>query len=224
MRAPRRRSGAARLGGVEHRVPARGQRRGLAAHLRGRRRRDRPPGGASTRRSTSTGVASSATPRAGTWRCGRPGARGSPPGAPGSAPAVRACARGRSPRRGVCDLAGAYSALARRRRAALMGGGPEELPERYAAGDPLRLLPPSMPVLLVHGTSDETVSVELSRSYAELRRAAGRRGGAGGDRGRARGATARTSTRAGRPWAAVHALARSAAGQRLTRQAVDASG
>ena len=52
-----------------------------------------------------------------------------------------------------------------------MGGGPEEVPERYDLGDPMRLLPPSVPVLLVHGTADETVSVELSRSYARAARA-----------------------------------------------------
>jgi dipeptidyl aminopeptidase/acylaminoacyl peptidase len=54
-----------------------------------------------------------------------------------------------------------------------MGGGPEEVPERYAVGDPLRHVPLSTPVLLVHGTLDETVSVELSRSYAGAARASG---------------------------------------------------
>jgi pimeloyl-ACP methyl ester carboxylesterase len=54
-----------------------------------------------------------------------------------------------------------------------MGGSPEEVPERYAAGDPLRLLPLEMPALLVHGVRDETVSIELSRDYAEAARTAG---------------------------------------------------
>ena len=54
-----------------------------------------------------------------------------------------------------------------------MGGSPEQVPERYAAGDPIRLLPLSIPVLIVHGVLDQTVSVKLSRSYADATRAAG---------------------------------------------------
>jgi acetyl esterase/lipase len=74
---------------------------------------------------------------------------------------------------GVCDLAGAHRLWRGGAVEALMGGSPQDLPERYAAGDPMRLLPPSVPVLLVHGTLDETVSVELSRGYALAARAAG---------------------------------------------------
>ena len=48
-----------------------------------------------------------------------------------------------------------------------MGGSPEEVPERFAVGDPLELVPLEMPTLLVHGVSDVTVSIELSRRYAE---------------------------------------------------------
>lgn len=74
---------------------------------------------------------------------------------------------------GVCDLAGAYRRWRGGAARALMGGGPEEVPERYSAGDPLALVPPNMPVLLVHGALDEVVSIELSRSYAEAAQAAG---------------------------------------------------
>jgi acetyl esterase/lipase len=74
---------------------------------------------------------------------------------------------------GVCDLAGAYARWHGGAARALMGGSPQERPERYAAGDPMRLLPLRMPALLVHGTLDETVSVELSRSYERAARAAG---------------------------------------------------
>jgi acetyl esterase/lipase len=74
---------------------------------------------------------------------------------------------------GVCDLAGAYSRWHGGAAKALMGGSPEALPERYAAGDPMRLLPLSMPALLVHGTLDETVSVELARNYERAAAAAG---------------------------------------------------
>ncbi len=84
---------------------------------------------------------------------------------------------------GVCDLEGAYRDWHGGAVRALMGGGPEELPERYAAGDPIASVPLEMPVLLVHGLLDETVSVRLSRTYARSRAGCGRRGGARGDRG-----------------------------------------
>jgi dipeptidyl aminopeptidase/acylaminoacyl peptidase len=56
-----------------------------------------------------------------------------------------------------------------------MGGSPQRLPERYDAADPLRQVPLPMPVLLVHGVLDETVSVRLSRNYAAAARADGGR-------------------------------------------------
>lgn len=49
---------------------------------------------------------------------------------------------------------------------ALLGGGPAERPERYAAADPLRLVPAGVPVALLHGTDDGYVPLELSRRYA----------------------------------------------------------
>jgi acetyl esterase/lipase len=74
---------------------------------------------------------------------------------------------------GVCDLAGAYKRWRGGAVRALMGGAPEELPKRYAVADPMNAIPLSIPVLLVHGTLDETVSVELSRSYERAARVAG---------------------------------------------------
>jgi acetyl esterase/lipase len=97
-----------------------------------------------------------------------------PPGAPGHlhdqprVPLKQVIAQA-----GVCDLGGAHRRWHGGAAGALMGGGPEEVPERYDLGDPIRLLPPSVPVLLVHGTADETVSVKLSRSYDRAARAAG---------------------------------------------------
>jgi acetyl esterase/lipase len=73
---------------------------------------------------------------------------------------------------GVCDLASAYRRWRGGAARALMGGGPEELPDRYAAADPIALVPADVPVLLVHGVPDEVVSVKLSRSYAAAARAA----------------------------------------------------
>jgi dipeptidyl aminopeptidase/acylaminoacyl peptidase len=73
----------------------------------------------------------------------------------------------------VCDLAGAYALWHGGAVRQLMGGPPVQLPERYAIGDPILLVPPAMPVLLVHGVIDETVSIELSRGYAQRAREAG---------------------------------------------------
>jgi acetyl esterase/lipase len=102
------------------------------------------------------------------WAAGR---ERLPVDAPGAAPAViptRAVAQA-----GVCDLAGAYRMWRGGAVAALMGGSPEQLPDRYDVGDPLAHVPLEMPVLLVHGVLDETVSVELSRRYAHRSQAAG---------------------------------------------------
>jgi acetyl esterase/lipase len=55
----------------------------------------------------------------------------------------------------------------------LLGGTPEEVPERYAAADPMQLVPLGVPTLLVHGAEDETVPVIRSREYAEAAAAAG---------------------------------------------------
>jgi acetyl esterase/lipase len=54
-----------------------------------------------------------------------------------------------------------------------LGGTPDEVPERFAAADPMQLVPLGVPTLLVHGASDETVPVARSREYAEAARAAG---------------------------------------------------
>jgi acetyl esterase/lipase len=67
----------------------------------------------------------------------------------------------------ICNLAAAGAAVE------LMGGTPEEVPERYAECDPRQLLPVGLPVLLVHGAEDMTIPVKRSREYAEAALAAG---------------------------------------------------
>jgi pimeloyl-ACP methyl ester carboxylesterase len=47
----------------------------------------------------------------------------------------------------------------------LLGGGPDEVPERYAAVDPVQRAT-GVRVMIVHGTEDDRVPVELSRGYA----------------------------------------------------------
>lgn len=74
---------------------------------------------------------------------------------------------------GVCDLAGAHRAWRGGPVQKLMGGSPEQVPHRYAAADPMALLPPSTRVLLVHGLADRAVGIKLSRRYEAAARAAG---------------------------------------------------
>lgn len=49
----------------------------------------------------------------------------------------------------------------------LLGGPPSEVPDRYALADPARLPRPAVPVTLLHGTTDDRVPIEVSRSYAK---------------------------------------------------------
>ncbi|MFC7547091.1 alpha/beta hydrolase family protein [Plantactinospora sp. GCM10030261] len=56
---------------------------------------------------------------------------------------------------------------------ALLGGGPDEVPERYAAADPALTVPPPAPVVVVHGTADRQVPVEISRHYVAAATTAG---------------------------------------------------
>ena len=85
-------------------------------------------------------------------------------GSPGAAPLVR-------PR-----LAIGQAAVADLRRAAndavggsavpdLMGGRPDELPDRYATGSPFELLPAGTPLLLVHGARDKIVPLSQSEGF-----------------------------------------------------------
>jgi len=54
-----------------------------------------------------------------------------------------------------------------------LGGPPAEQGERYRAASPRALLPLGVPQLIVHGTADDTVPVEIARGYAAAAQAAG---------------------------------------------------
>lgn len=56
---------------------------------------------------------------------------------------------------------------------ALMGGGPEAVPERYRAASPAVNLPLGVPQVLVQGSADPIVSVASVRTYADSARLAG---------------------------------------------------
>jgi acetyl esterase/lipase len=55
----------------------------------------------------------------------------------------------------------------------LLGGEPEALPDRYASADPMAHLPLKVRTVIVHGTDDDRVPVELSRDYATAASRAG---------------------------------------------------
>jgi len=55
----------------------------------------------------------------------------------------------------------------------LLGGTPQEVPERYATASPAALLPLGVPQVLVHGTNDDNVPVKVSRVYYAKAKQAG---------------------------------------------------
>jgi dipeptidyl aminopeptidase/acylaminoacyl peptidase len=74
----------------------------------------------------------------------------------------------------IADLASAYaSRIGGEVVAELLGGPPAQYPERYRAASPIEMLPLGVRQLLLHGTADDAVPIELSRRYARAARAAG---------------------------------------------------
>jgi acetyl esterase/lipase len=74
----------------------------------------------------------------------------------------------------VADLAAAYQLdLDQGAVAALLGGGPVDAAGRYAAADPMSLLPLGVTMAIGHGDRDAQVPIELSRRFADAARAAG---------------------------------------------------
>ena len=109
------------------------------------------------------GVGHSAGGQLALWAAGRPDL---PAGAPGADPVVTLTH--------VIALTPVASLAAVGRFAhALMGGTPEDVPDRYQQADPMRRIPLRIPVLLLHPVDDNTVPVRQSQRYAERARAAG---------------------------------------------------
>jgi acetyl esterase/lipase len=97
------------------------------------------------------------------WAAARPGLPRSGTGSPwrGPSPAARVIALAPCASLRLCAEWNLGGGAVR----SLMGGGPEEVPERYAVADPAALPPPPVPVTLVHGTADDQVPVGMSRAF-----------------------------------------------------------
>jgi len=65
---------------------------------------------------------------------------------------------------GLAPVASLDQALSENATSEFLGGGPEEVPERYAYADPARET--TVPRILIHGGADDTVPICLSREYA----------------------------------------------------------
>jgi acetyl esterase/lipase len=53
----------------------------------------------------------------------------------------------------------------------LLGGSFTEVPERYIAASPAAMLPLGVPQVLIHGTNDESVPLQVSQAYSNAARA-----------------------------------------------------
>jgi len=68
----------------------------------------------------------------------------------------------------VADLAMAWQlGLGDGAVTAWLGGGPADVPDRYAASDPAALPAPRVPTTVFHGRADSVVPIELSRRYVQ---------------------------------------------------------
>ena len=103
------------------------------------------------------------------WLASRPGL---PAGTPGAAPRVTVAAA--VSLAGVADLvAGADDGLGRNACQELLGGGPDDVPDRYAMASPMARLPLAVPLLAVHGDADDRVPISQSETFVAAAAAAG---------------------------------------------------
>jgi acetyl esterase/lipase len=105
------------------------------------------------------------------WAAGRPGL---PPGAPGARPLVTVTAV--ISQAGVLALADcAREGVGGTAALDLMGGRPQDLPQRYRLADPMTAVPVEAAVLCLHSRADDAVPFACSERYvAAATRAAGR--------------------------------------------------
>ena len=103
------------------------------------------------------------------WAAGRPTL---PPLAPGAAPLVTVT--GVISQAGVLDLrTGAAQGVGGTAIPDLLGGGPDEVPDRYAWADPIVQVPLPVPVVCIHGRDDDSVPLAQSEAYVAAAKQAG---------------------------------------------------
>jgi acetyl esterase/lipase len=96
-----------------------------------------------------------------TWLAARPGL---PTGTPGAGPAVRL--HGVVSQAGVLDLVDAErNGVGNGAATDLLGGGPDDVPDRYALASPVERLPIGVHVVCVHGTADVNVPIRQSERF-----------------------------------------------------------
>lgn len=96
-----------------------------------------------------------------------------PTGGPGGAPVLPApvLVVAQAPVAGLAE--GALLGLGGGAVQALLGGTPAQVPERYAAADPMALLPTGVRSVLVHAEGDDPVPISQSTGYVTAATAAG---------------------------------------------------
>ena len=74
----------------------------------------------------------------------------------------------------IADLAGA-STLGSGNNAVeeFLGGSPQQQPDRYETASPIALVPLGVKQLIIHGTADDVLPIDLARAYVKAARAAG---------------------------------------------------
>lgn len=103
------------------------------------------------------------------WLAARPGL---PSAVPGADPRVRL--RGAVSQAGVLDLVdAARREVGRGAVDDLLGGTPDDVPDRYAHASPAERLPVGVPVVCVHGDADVNVPLRQSERYVAAAQAAG---------------------------------------------------
>lgn len=104
-----------------------------------------------------------------TWAAGR---EDLPASAPGSSPLVRLT--GVVSQAGVLSLrTGAARGVGGTAIVDLLGGSPDDVPERYDWTDPIRRVPLDVPAVCVHGHDDDSVPFAQSEAYVAAASAAG---------------------------------------------------
>lgn len=100
------------------------------------------------------------------------GSRIMPPGSNNNETAMPLALAGAISLAGVIDLELAWRLnLSNGAVVDLLGGGFTDVPERYAAASPAAMLPLGVPQVLIHGTNDDSVPLQVSQQYVAAARA-----------------------------------------------------